>query len=166
MIRPSHYHGFLIKHRHRRNVTSHHFTSFLFTYFHFFGSYQLKGKYNIHMYTYPTTQHFPSFLFTSLHFSLSLLLSIEGNKSSLLSPLWLFSLLWIASFLWIFSLNNFQFFDLVTSFTIPTSSQQHFFSLNIIQLPGSATCNSWKLGHQMVPLVFLANLANMWCHLQ
>ena len=38
------------KHRHRRNVTSHHFTSFLFTSFHFyvysnfFGSYQLKGK--------------------------------------------------------------------------------------------------------------------------
>ena len=42
------------KHRHRRNVTSHHFTSLLFTSFHFyvysnfFGSYQLKGKYNTH----------------------------------------------------------------------------------------------------------------------
>ena len=43
-----------IKHRHRRNVTSHHFTSLLFTSFHFyvysnfFGSYQLKSKYNTH----------------------------------------------------------------------------------------------------------------------
>ena len=43
-----------LKHRHRRNVTSHHFTSLLFTSFHFyvysnfFGSYQLKGKYNTH----------------------------------------------------------------------------------------------------------------------
>ena len=42
----------IMKHRHRRNVTIHHFASFLFTSFHFcvysnfFGSYQLKGKYN------------------------------------------------------------------------------------------------------------------------
>ena len=39
-----------LKHRHRRNVTSHHFTSLLFTSFHFyvfcnfFGSYQSRGK--------------------------------------------------------------------------------------------------------------------------
>ena len=43
---------FPYKHRHRRNVTSHHFTSFLFISFHFFvysnffGSYQLKSKNN------------------------------------------------------------------------------------------------------------------------
>ena len=42
------------KHRHRRNVTSHHFKSFLLTSFHFyvyynfFCSYQLKSKYNTH----------------------------------------------------------------------------------------------------------------------
>ena len=45
---------FGVKHRHRRNVTSHHFTSFLLTSFHFyvyynfFCSYQLKSKYNTH----------------------------------------------------------------------------------------------------------------------
>ena len=59
------------KHRHRRNVTSHHFTSLLFTSFHFyvysnfFGSYQLKGKYNTNIQ-----------LIISLQFS-SLPLSIE-----------------------------------------------------------------------------------------
>ena len=42
----------IMRHRQRRNVTSHHFTSFLFTCFHFyvysnfFGYYQLKDKYN------------------------------------------------------------------------------------------------------------------------
>ena len=54
VVQPLHKQNFHFKHRHRRNVTSHHFTSFLFTYFHFyvysnfFGSYQLKGKYNTH----------------------------------------------------------------------------------------------------------------------
>ena len=43
------------KHRHRRNVTSHHFTSLLFTsfqfyvYSNFFCSYQLNDKYNTQM---------------------------------------------------------------------------------------------------------------------
>ena len=84
----------LIKHRHRRNVTSHHFTSLLFTSFHFyvysnfFGSYQLKAN-TIYIHISKNS----TFPFISLHFSLSLLLSIEGNKSSLHSPLWLFSLL-------------------------------------------------------------------------
>ena len=54
LARKSHHHYCKGKHRHRRNVTSHHFTSLLFTSFHFyvhsnfFGSYQLKGKYNTH----------------------------------------------------------------------------------------------------------------------
>ena len=46
------------KHRHRRNVTSHHFTSFLFT--------------SLYIHT--------SLALISLHFSLSLLLSIERQK--------------------------------------------------------------------------------------
>ena len=55
------------KHRHRRNVTSHHFKSFLFTSFHFyvysnfFDSYQLKSKYNTHTHIQQ--------LIISLHFS-------------------------------------------------------------------------------------------------
>ena len=67
------------KHRHRRNVTSHHFTSLLFTSFHFyvysnfFGSYQLKGKYNTHTHIEKLNifHHFSS---------LPLLLSIERQK--------------------------------------------------------------------------------------
>ena len=74
VVQPLHKQNFHFKHRHRRNVTSHHFTSFLFTYFHFyvysnfFGSYQLKDKYN--------TQAHIQQLNISLNFS-SLLLSIE-----------------------------------------------------------------------------------------
>ena len=55
------------KHRHRRNVTSHHFTSLLFTSFHFyvysnfFDSHQLKSEYNTHTHIQQ--------LSISLHFS-------------------------------------------------------------------------------------------------
>ena len=72
------------KHRHR----SHHITSFLFIFFHFyvyskfFGSYQLKGKYNTqYTYTYTATQHFPSFLFTS-HSHLYYQLKGKNNPNS------------------------------------------------------------------------------------
>ena len=55
------------KHHHRRNVTSHHFTSLLFTSFHFY----------VYCNIFPTTQHIPSFLFTSLHFTfMSILTSL------------------------------------------------------------------------------------------
>ena len=73
-----------LKHRHRRNVTSHHFTSFLFTSFHFyvysnfFGSNQLKGKYNTQLHIHISNNS--TFTLISLHFSLSLLLSIERQK--------------------------------------------------------------------------------------
>ncbi len=55
------------KHRHRRNVTSHHFTSFLFTSFHFYvySNFLSIERQIQYIYTYQTTQHFPSFLFTS-----------------------------------------------------------------------------------------------------
>ena len=64
--------------------------------------------------------------------------------------------------------DNFQFFDFVTSSTIPTSSQQHFFSFNTITKiwsPGGATCNSWKFGHQVTPLASVENFATTWHHL-
>ena len=113
------YHRLLVlynnnKHRHRRNVTSHHFAAFLFTSFHFFDYF-----------------HF----FEYLHF-----------------------------FEYFHLFNNFQFYDFVTSFTILTSSQQHFFSFNTITKiwptggacinwpTFGATCSSCKFGYQSVPL--------------
>ena len=120
----------------------------------------------------------------------------KRHKSSLhVISLHFFSLLWLFSLLWQFNFfdyfrfldyyyfhlfeylhffeyfhlfKNFQFFDFVTSFTIPTSSQQHFFSFNTITKiwsPGGATCNSWKFGHQVTPLASVENFANMWHHL-
>ena len=72
-------------------ITSRHYSSLLFTSMSILTSLALiNWKANtIHIHISNNS----TFPFISLHFSLSLLLSIEGNKSSLHSPLWLFSLL-------------------------------------------------------------------------
>ena len=66
------------KHRHRQNVTSHHFTSFLFTSMSILTSLALiNWKANtIHIHISNNS----TFPFISLHFILSLLLSIERQK--------------------------------------------------------------------------------------
>ena len=130
------------KHRHRRNVTSHHFTSFLFTSFHFFFllfSLLLQFYFFDFFHLYLT-------IFTYLNIFISLnIFTYLTIFNSLTSLLLLFQLLFM------------------------TSSQQHFFSFNTITKFGQQVAAQLaivkKLATRWRHLYVVLNLATSPCHL-
>ena len=174
VVQPLHKQNFHFKHRHRRNVTSHHFTSFLFTYFHFyvysnfFGSYQLKDKYNTqaHIQQLNIFHHFSSLLTptsiinwkaNTVHKNILTRLYKKFNSSYIfVTHPDKFDILWNQGYTK--SLIKLLYFWQTSLQIWDTLKPRLYKKLNQV-------CISWKFGHQVAPLALVGNLATRWRHL-